>query len=86
MSEGFEFAGEAALASVGVVDAAGEVARAQVAVGGGLGEYVPDDHDQGVGSGDCGLLAAGLAEAAELGADVGAGAPGGPGVLDERRA
>ena len=46
---------------------------------------MPDDHDQGVGGGDGGLASALLAEtaveAAELGADVGAGAPRGPGAL-----
>src|SRR4051794_22823010 len=60
--ESFEFADESASAGVGVVEAAGEVVRAEVAVGGGLGEHVPDDHDQGVGGGDGGLVAALLAE------------------------
>jgi hypothetical protein len=80
--EGFEFADEPALAGFGVVDATGEVVRAQIAVGGGLGEHMPNNHNEGVGGGNRGLLAAFLAEtaveAAELGADVGAGAPGRP--------
>jgi hypothetical protein len=40
------------------VEAAGEVVRAQVAVGGGLGQDVPDDHNEGVGGGGGGLLPA----------------------------
>jgi hypothetical protein len=40
-----------------VVYVAGEVVGAEVAVGGGLGEYVPDDHDHGVGGGGGGFLA-----------------------------
>jgi hypothetical protein len=44
VSEGFEFADEPALACFGVVDAAGEVVRAQVVVGRGLGEHMPNDH------------------------------------------
>ena len=64
MPEGFEFADELAFASVGVVNAAGEVVRAEVAVGGGLGEYMPDDHDQGVRGGDSGFWATFFAESA----------------------
>jgi len=48
VSEGFEFADESSFAYFGAVDTAGEVVRAEVAVGGGLGEDMPDDHDQGV--------------------------------------
>jgi hypothetical protein len=85
--EGFKFADEPAFAGAGVVDAAGEIVRAEVAVGGVLGEHMPDDHDQGMGGGGRGLLAAFLAEAAvkatELGTDIGAGAPRGPGALGE---
>ena len=44
VAEGFEFADESSLAGIGAVDAAGEVIRAEVAVGGGLGEHMPDDH------------------------------------------
>ena len=90
VTEGFEFADEPAFAGVGVVEAAGEVVRAEVAVGGGLGEHVPNDHNEGVGGGSGGLLAALFAEAAmeatELGTDVAAGAPGCPGALGEHRA
>src|ERR671925_580376 len=64
VSEGFELADEPTLAYFGVVDAAGEVVRAQVAVGGGLGEHMPDDHNEGVGGGGGGLLSALLAETA----------------------
>src|SRR5205823_635752 len=78
VSEGFEFADEAALAGFGVVDAAGEVVRAEITVGGGVGEHMPDDHDQRVGGGDgclrAALFAESAVEAAELGTDVGAGA------------
>jgi hypothetical protein len=88
VSEGFEFVDELACTCLGTVDAAGEVVRAEVAVGGGLGEHMPDDHDQGVGGG--GFLAAlcteAAVEAAELGTDVGAGAARGPGALGENRA
>src|SRR5882762_1920379 len=90
VSEGFEFVDESAFAGVGVVDTSGEVVGAQVAVGAGLGEDMPNDHNEGVGGGDGGFLPALFAEAsvepAELGADVGAGAPAGPGALDENRA
>lgn len=41
-----EFADESALAGVRAVEAAGEVVRAEVVVGGGLGEHLPDDDDQ----------------------------------------
>ena len=51
MAEGFELADELMFTGVGSVDAAGEVVRTEVVVGGGLGENVPDDHDQGVGRG-----------------------------------
>ena len=88
--EGFEFVDESAFPCFRVVGAAGEVVRAQVAVGGGLGQYMPNDHNEGVGGGGGGLLSALLAEpaveATELGADVGAGASGGPGALGENRA
>jgi hypothetical protein len=88
--EGFEFADEPACAGVGVVEVAGEVVRAQVAVGGGLGQRMPDDHNEGVGGGNRGLRPAFLAEAAveaaELGAEVGAGALGRPGAFGEDRA
>lgn len=73
-----------------VIYAAGEVVRAQIAIGGGLGEDVPDDYDQRVGGGDGRLAASTLAEAAvetaEPGADVAAGAAGGPGALGGHRA
>ena len=55
---------EPAFTCFGTVDAAGEVVRAKVAVGGGLGEHMPDDHDQGMGGSGCGLLATFFAEAA----------------------
>src|SRR6266704_990250 len=50
---------------LGFVDAAGVVAGAQVVVaGGGVGEQVPDDHQDGAGDGDQGLaLAAALDQA-----------------------
>src|SRR5689334_1568890 len=80
--EGFEFVDEPTFPCFRAVDAAGEVVRAQVAVGGGLGQHMPDDHNEGVGGGRGGLLSAGVTETAveatELGADVAAGAPGGP--------
>src|ERR671921_1640639 len=51
---------------------------------------MPDDHDEGVGGGGGCLLSACFAEAtveaAELGADVGAGTRRGPGALGEDRA
>ena len=85
--ECFKFADELAFAGVGVVDAAGEIVRAKVAVCGGPGQHMPDDHNEGVGGGGSSFLAALLAEAAveaaELGTDVGAGAPRGPGALGE---
>lgn len=85
VSEGFEFVNESAFTGVGTVDTTGEVVRAEVTVGGGLSEHMPDDHDQGMGG--CGLLAALFAEpavkAAELGTDIGAGASGGPGAFGE---
>lgn len=85
--EGLEFADEPTFAGVGVVDAAGEIVRAEVAVCGGLGQHMPDDHDQGVGGGSRGFLAALFAEAAveaaELGSDIGAGTAGSPGALGE---
>ena len=87
VSEGFEFADEPAFACFGVVDAAGEVVRAKVAVGRGLGKYMPNDDDHSVRGGDSRLLAALFSEAAvkpaELCANVGAGAPRGPGAFDE---
>jgi hypothetical protein len=87
VSEGLEFVDESACAGLGVVDVAGEVVQAEVAVGGGLGEHMPNDHAQGVGGGGGGLVAALVAEPAvkpaELGTDIGAGAPGGPGALGE---
>ena len=87
MAEGFELADELMFTGVGSVDAAGEVVRTEVVVGGGLGENVPDDHDQGVGRGHGGLPSALHAEPAvepaELGAEVGAGAPRGPGPFGE---
>jgi hypothetical protein len=90
VSEGLEFADEPAFACFGVVDAAGEVVRAEVAVGRGFGEYMPNDDDQSVCGGDCRLLAALFSEAAvkpaELCANVGAGAPRGPGAFDENLA
>ena len=75
--EGFEFVDEPAFPCFRAVDAAGEVVRTEVAVGGGLGQHMPDDDNEGVGGGGGGLLSALLAETAveatELGADVGAG-------------
>lgn len=77
VSEGFEFADESPLTGIGTVDTTGEVIRAEIAVGGGLGEHMPDDHNKGVRGGGSGLLPTLLAEpaveVAELGADVGAG-------------
>lgn len=52
MSERFEFAHEPTLAYLGVIDAGGEVVRAQVTVFGDFGEHMPDDYDQGVRGGD----------------------------------
>jgi len=48
VSVGFQFADESTFACVGTVDTAGEAIRAQVAVGGGLGEDIPDDDNEGV--------------------------------------
>src|SRR5436189_761087 len=88
--ERFELVDESTFAGVGAVEAAGEVVRAQVAVGGGLGQDVPNDHNQGMGGGGRGLLPAlgaeAAVEAAELRAHVGTGPPGGPGALGEQRA
>ena len=90
VSEGFELVDEPAFPCFRAVDAAGEVVRAEVAVGGGLGQHMPDDHDEGVGGGGGGLLSAFLAETAveatELGTDVGAGTRRGPGALGKNRA
>lgn len=58
VSECFEFADEPAFAGVGVVEAAGEVVGAEVSVGGGLGQHLPDDHNEGVCGGGGGLVAA----------------------------
>ena len=78
VSHGLQVVDQSAFACFGVV-AAGEVVRTQVAVGGTVVQDMPDDHDEGMGDRDGGLSAALLAEpavqAAELGADVGAGAP-----------
>src|SRR5664279_1651058 len=86
VSHGLQVVDQPAFACFGVV-VSGEVVRTQVAVGGTVVQYMPDDHDEGVCDRDGGLPAACLAEpavhAAELGADVGAGATGGPGALDE---
>lgn len=54
MTEGFEFVDEPAFVGVGVVEAAGEVVCAEVAVCGGLGEHMSDDHNEGVGGGSDG--------------------------------
>jgi hypothetical protein len=90
VSEGFEFADEPAFPCFRAIDAAGEVVGAQVAVGGVLGEHMPNNDDEGVGGGGGGfppaLFAEAAVEAAELGADVGGGAPGGPGAFGEGRA
>src|SRR4051812_50157802 len=84
VGEGFELADESAFARFGVVEAAGEVVGAQILVAGGVGEHMPDDHDQGVGGGDGGLASALLAEpaggAAGMGADGGGGGAPGPGA------
>src|SRR4029453_9937473 len=86
--EGFELVDESTFACFGAVEAAGEVVRAQVAVGGSLGQDVPDDHNEGVGGGGGGLLPAlgaeAAVEAAELRAHVGIGPPGGPGAFGGR--
>src|SRR3954454_8093073 len=86
--EGFELVDESAFACFGAVEAAGEVVRAQVAVGGSLGQDVPDDHNEGVGGGGLltALAAEAAVEAAELRAHVGTGPTGGPGALGEQRA
>ena len=85
--EGFELVDESTLAYFGAVEAAGEVVRAEVAVGGALGEHMPNDHNEGVGGRGGGLLPAlgteAAVEAAELRTHVGAGPPGGPGALGE---
>ena len=90
MSEGFELTDEATFACSWAVDAAGEVVRTEVAVGAGLGQHMPDDHNEGVGGGGGGLLSALLAETAveatELGTDVSAGTRRSPGALGENRA
>jgi hypothetical protein len=90
VSEGFEFADESTFAGVGAIDAGGEIVRAEVAVGGGLGEHMPNDHNQGMRGGGGGLLPAlgaeAAVEAAELRAHVGTGPTGGPGALGEQRA
>ena len=64
VSERFELADEATFACSWAVDAASEVVRAKVAVGAGLGQHMPDDHNQGVGGRRGGLLSALLAETA----------------------
>jgi hypothetical protein len=85
VTEGYEFKDESAFAGFGIVDAAGEVVRAELAVGGGLGEHVPYDHNEGMGSGDGGLrvtlLAGPTVETVELRANIGTGAPRGSGAL-----
>ena len=48
VTECFEFADASACLCLRAIDAAGEVVRAQVAVGGGLGEYMPDDDNESV--------------------------------------
>src|SRR5215218_7288833 len=60
--EGFKRADESLFAVVGVVSAAGEVVRAEVAVADPGVQNVPDDHNQGVGGGGGRLLPALLAE------------------------
>src|SRR5258705_13828282 len=75
VAQGLQVADEASFVCFGVV-VAGEVVRAEVAVFGTVVQDVPDDHDEGVGEGDGGLPATGLAEpagdAAGPGAYVGA--------------
>src|SRR5664279_4434440 len=86
VAHGWQVVNQPPFPGVGIV-VAGEVVRAQVAVLSTVVQDMPDDHDEGVRDRDGGLPAARLTEpavhAAELGADVGAGAAGGPGALGE---
>ena len=84
VAECFELADEVAGFLVGV-DAAGVVAGAEVVVaGGGVGEQVPDDDQDGAGDGDEGLeLAAAVDEAPVAFAEEGVGLGGGGGGLTE---
>src|SRR6266704_2373225 len=70
---------------LGFVDAAGVVAGAQVVVaGGGVGEQVPDDHQDGAGDGDQGLaLAAALDQTPVALAEEGVGLGGSRGGLTQ---
>ena len=90
MSEGFEFGDEAPGFPVGV-EVAGEVVGAELVVGPGSGQDVPDDDEDGVGDHDDGFLFRGRAAVAAPLHDVPAVesfevpvvAGGGPGGLDQ---
>src|SRR6266511_302050 len=83
-AEGFQLA-DVVAGLAGRVDAAGVVAGAQVVVaGGGVGEQVPDDHQDGAGDGDQGLaLAAALDQAPVALPEEGVGLGGRGGDLAE---
>ena len=84
MAEGLELADEVSGLAVGV-EAAGVVVRAEVDVAGvGVGEEVPDDHEDRAGDGDEGsLLAAAADEAPVALAEERVGLGGGGGDLAE---
>src|SRR5215213_831355 len=84
VAERLELADEVA-GLAGGVDAAGVVVGAQVVeAGGGVGEQVPDDHQDGAGDGDQRLeLADAFDEAAVALAEEGVGLGGGGGGLPE---
>src|SRR5216683_4341947 len=90
VAEGFEFRDQAPGFPVGV-QAAGEVVGAELVVGSGGGQDVPDDHQQGVGDHDDGFLFRGRAAVAAPfhdvpvveGLEVAVVADGGPGGFDQ---
>ena len=83
-AEGFQLA-DVVAGLLGFVDAAGVVASTQVVVaGGGVGEQVPDDDQDGAGDGDQGLaLAAAFDDAPVALAEEGVGLGGCGGDLAE---
>src|SRR6266496_4801609 len=83
-AEGFQLA-DVVAGFLALVDAVGVVVGAQVGIaGGGVGEQVPDDHQDGAGDGDQGLeLAAALDQAPVALAEEGVGLGGRGGGLAE---
>src|SRR5215204_2358884 len=79
VAELFELSDEEFAAMVGLVFA-GEVVRAELVVGGVVGEEVPADDDDGVGDGDQGaLIASSFGDPSETNGEVAiVGAHGGP--------